>query len=1705
MLHASRPALRSVRWFQRDFRSARIAACHVRRGQRQRLGRAFACAVAFFAMVFATLSTAGTLSDIPLSMRNSVPPNVMFALSVEFPTANTAAYQGTSDYSRNAEYLGYFDPAKCYDYDTTRRQFAPTGKASGHACTTKWSGNFLNWATMTGLDEFRSAMTGGYRSLDTETDTVIERTWQSGQGGTSNFPNKSFKEDGTATPFPVNTLLSLSNVGSSTGDSGIQMTVSLRSRTETVTCNSPTVENGAFSCGALALQSSSASAVCLAWSGSGSRNSPYQCTSFINVTGEAPSRSSLLATATSSVKGDTTVTCEQPAQNIQSSTCTMTTLGSSLQGSCTAWSGTGTAQDPYVCTKFSTFGPDFSFASNRATDSSQFSATFDDPQVSVAASCTVTRIGGNPTLTCPIGNDQTASCSVFAVQNRSYYCSGFSLPDGKKLVSANLKRYDTINSGGRSYYTQYTITWIPSVTETRYYYKSYNGSQDGNYVYASSYSLAFGADTGYYVRVKVCDPAIGLEPNCRKYGNSWKPIGTIQENGDGMRFGVMSYFNADDIDNAVLRAQIKSVAPLMPSDGKLVDNPNKEWADSNGILVSNPDGGSASGSYNGAVSNSGVINYVNKFGRQSKTYKTYDNVGKLYYEALRYLRGLTPTTGFYNGATTQNNDGFPVITSWTDPIQNSCQRNFIVVVGDTHTWCDKRLPGGAYNSTVRSTCNSYKDENGNLHSGDSGSLNNGDPLNVATLANSVGALEGITNLSTKANSYGGFNSGGFGMAGLAYWAARADFRVDKTGDQRVETVVIDVQEFKDCGFQSTFWLAAKYGLADAYDQNGNWKTRDNPAMAPLTLPAGACAMTRGPIPPAGYNDEGGVVQWPRNLLRGGDPASMVASVRGALSSISAKSGVDTALSQSANRLDNRQGAYLYRAAYRNTGWQGELEAFGIDTAGRIVPNAGWTASANLPAAADRKIFSFNDGQTGTTANGNAVRRGFAFTAANFPSAFSSAQRDLLNQSPGGTADGLGADRIDWLRGSRTNEAGTSSSSRGWRSRQSLIGDIINSNPQFVAAPSNVAGSRSFAVANANRTPAVYVGANDGMLHAFDASYQIDDNGLPRKTADSGKELFAYVPAAVYRNLNLLMEPGYTHKYFVDGTPAIADACLGNTPGNACADNWKTVLVGGLNAGGQGIYALDVTDPKAFDASKVLWEFTDQDDADLGYTFGTPLVRKLNNQKWAVIVGSGYNNTETDGRASSSGKAFLFILYVDGPGTGNGWRLNENYFKIELPSPSDAGKRAPLNPPNGVSSLIDLDKAGDGTTDIVYVGDRRGNVWKIDLSSTAAPTATAPTWGSDIRTNGVATPLFIATAPITGTGTSAQTPAATQSASATPAAQQITRGMEVVRHPGGGFMVLFGTGAWVDSEDYGDTTAQSFYGIWDRDDGSVVSRANLQRQKIITTVAASGASCTAGTAGCMAIVSRCTPSYVGTQGNDALCPNDIATGSTTTSTSGGISVNPSANSSANSSTGTAAGTRANASAGTTTGQLGWVFDLASSGERARSTIPLVNGRVVTFTTLSPSPGNCDIGATGAEYNLDWLTGGAPRQSVYVLPGNTTGYLTVTLPSNVNATVAPAGKWLAAGPSDNFVRLRAFDDEGAATSVGAGSASAACVGAACNDIGRPYIPGWGFVSDLRSPTDRASRPIDFAFDASIQSDGRYKDGQFGRLNWRQLDKE
>ncbi|MCU6500126.1 pilus assembly protein PilY [Rugamonas sp. A1-17] len=429
-----------------------------------------------------------------------------------------------------------------------------------------------------------------------------------------------------------------------------------------------------------------------------------------------------------------------------------------------------------------------------------------------------------------------------------------------------------------------------------------------------------------------------------------------------------------------------------------------------------------------------------------------------------------------------------------------------------------------------------------------------------------------------------------------------------------------------------------------------------------------------------------------------------------------------------------------------------LTATGAPSAGAVL----WDAGTILTGAPGRAPVPEPDARRLYTsivqADGRSAGVPFAWPA------LSAAQQAMLDQAPPphATSDGLGARRVAYLRGDRSDEGAI------FRRRGSVLGDAINSTPVLVGPPAGAAldaGYLAFRERNKARPPMIYLGANDGMLHGFDAA--------------SGIERYAYLPDALMPALNRLPSPSYAHRAYVDG-PAISGDVL-------IAGNWRTVLVSAMGGGAQGLFALDVTDPEALNEASALWEFTDRDDPMMGNLTTLPQIAKVHTSRggdatsyrYFAVASSGLNNYASDGHSSRAGKGALFLLALDKPRDAP-WKLNANYYRWTTPI-SDSAMANGLSAP-----ALTFDR--DGALSYAYAGDLQGNLWRFDFAG----------WPS------VAVQALFTARDADGRR------------------QPIAQRPMLAYATGGGYMVLFGTGMLFDRSDLaaGGFATQSFYGIHD---------------------------------------------------------------------------------------------------------------------------------------------------------------------------------------------------------------------------------------------------------------------------------------------------
>lgn len=473
-----------------------------------------------------------------------------------------------------------------------------------------------------------------------------------------------------------------------------------------------------------------------------------------------------------------------------------------------------------------------------------------------------------------------------------------------------------------------------------------------------------------------------------------------------------------------------------------------------------------------------------------------------------------------------------------------------------------------------------------------------------------------------------------------------------------------------------------------------------------------------------------------------DAASLSEAIAGVVASIQNTDGASSAAATSSLELiagdDNR----LYRASYTTGAWSGDVTAYALaGSTATVSTTVAWSAQSLLNSKdyTTRYIY-FNKAGTLTR-----------FTYDNLPTTQQTYFANLCSKTPAvaqcSTLSAADKDRanegdrlVKFLSGDRTHEVSTGSAPTTvaalYRKREHVLGDIINGAPVYVGKPPFSYADSGYAdFAATPRTAMIYAAANDGMLHAFDAG--------------SGAEKWAYIPTAVMPNMYKLADRSYAtrHQYYVDGAPVMGDIKVG--------DVWKTILVGGLNKGGKAYYALDITNPNS---PALLWEFTH---ANLGYSYGNPVITKNAAGTWVVAFTSGYNNETGDG------KGRLFIVNAN---TGE-----------EIVSGGIATSAGDTSTPSGLAKINAwVEDATNNTATRFYGGDLLGNIWRFDYDGLVEPKNSALKLGvAEVSS----TPQPITTKPM-------------------------------LLQAGGKPVVIVGTGRYLGESDITDATQQSIYAVKD---------------------------------------------------------------------------------------------------------------------------------------------------------------------------------------------------------------------------------------------------------------------------------------------------
>lgn len=650
------------------------------------------------------------------------------------------------------------------------------------------------------------------------------------------------------------------------------------------------------------------------------------------------------------------------------------------------------------------------------------------------------------------------------------------------------------------------------------------------------------------------------------------------------------------------------------------------------------------------------------------------------------LRGaLTKAGRLYAGFLLTGND---------DPVQYSCQQNFTILTTDGYWNTSDESPSGAAWYTA-------KQMDGTTNVGDQdGASGVARPYyEKGKYANTLADIayyyySNDLRPSTTAWKLGGLNDD--------------DARIDVTKDNVPQTTTDDVtfQHMK------TFTLGLGVSGTLPYSANyldGGSTTYEGIKQGTVNWPDPRTGSSSNTVSEriddlwhAAVNGRG------QYMSASGDPEALVSALRKTLSKISVTTG--SAAAAATSTLEPVAGDnFAYLAKYTTGHWTGDLEALEIDVAtGMLSKTAKWSARSKLANKIQTDFSAGTSTDTRTiytysSATGSKLK---AFDAANLAGEIGAGHFDTSRltqyaqwdsaQRAQATATAL----IGFLRGHDANEDATGPNGdlkalehRLFRDREYALGDIVNAAPVFVRKPPfnyADAGYAKFVADHRARAGTVYVGANDGMLHAFDA--------------DTGVERWAYVPSAVIPSLYRLADAAYAnnHHFYVDGPLAAGDAY------DAVAKEWRTILVGGLGKGGRAYYALDVTDPAS---PKALWEFGTAQDGNLGYSYGNPvLTKRAADGRWVVLFASGYNNVDPDsgdGRGEGDAKGRLFVVDAF---TG------QTLDTIATGSAADANLSGIAKVTNWV-----LNTLVDNTTQYVYGGDLAGALWRFDLSNPTSAT------------------------------------------------------------------------------------------------------------------------------------------------------------------------------------------------------------------------------------------------------------------------------------------------------------------------------------------------------------------------------------------------
>jgi len=1157
-------------------------------------------------------ATSLNLANTPLFLTQPAEPRVMLNVSND-QQLYFKAYNDFSDldkdgvpettYKNSISYYGYFDPSKCYNYVNSR--YEPVSITADHYCAGTWSGNFLNWATMTRIDTVRKILYGGLRSTDTATETVLERSFLPNDAHSfAKFYNGPDLDK--LTPFSSTSGITLCNT-TVAGSSAVSQTVT----------NPPLIRiaKGNFSL----------------WAA----NERWQCRwSEEVVRGNAndPAKSGINAGSTNpSISANGIGTPYDYIARVQA--CVKNLIGTEQ---CEFYP----SGDPKPIGLLQTYGEKDTLLFGLMTGSYNKNKSGGVLRKNVGGMSDEINVTTDGTFkSAPANGGIINTLNLLRLYGYGYDRGYYNVHDNCKWGLSSFNNGSCTNWGNPQ-----TEIFLESL----------------RYLAGKSPTSAFNAnDSG---KIAGLFTATWVDPIP---SDKWcAPLSIIQFNASTSSYDGDEVSGSSDIGATNLSAWTDAVGAgeNIPGNqyfvGENGSNNNqlctaKTVTSLSSVRGTCPDAPRLSGSY-------GIA-------------------GLAYYAHTNSIR--TDLIENRQTVTTYGVALAPAVPEIKIPVPNSSNTVTILPacrndnIGGNCSLVDFKIVSQNINAGTGKFYVNWEDseQGGDFDQDMWGILN----YSINTGTNTITVTTDVIAQSTGFRMGFGYIINGTVMDGFHAHSGINNFNyTDPSGvlgctscttGNTATQVTYPLGSSSAKLLEQPLYYAAKWGGFD--DQNNDASGQNGANTPDQTV--------------EWDSDSDGI---PDRYFFATNPGQLATQLNSALSNVVQTSSSASAVATNSTRLDTN--TLIYQARFDSKDWSGQLLAFAINSIdGSIISSPpAWSTDTvgKIPAFGSRNIFSYNP---------SASPKGIDFTWANLDPTL---QQPTLKFS-GETNNTNAQQRVDYLRGDTSQELQNGGS---FRDRIKLLGDIIDSNPWFVGADDfgystlpEGSSYQAYLASISGRTKMLYVGANDGMLHAFSAA--------------NGTELFAYVPASIIpqlKNLTLISYGnGTPHQYFVDGSPRAGDVYYNNA--------WHTVLVGTMGAGARSVYALDVTDPDNFSASNVLWEFTDP---DLGYTLSEATIARMANGKWAAIFGNGYN--------SDNGHAVLFIRDIkDG--------------SLIKTIDTQAGS---TSTPNGLATPIPVDTNGDHIVDTIYAGDLLGNMWKFDVSGT-----NTGSWKPAFGTNPSPQPLFVA--------------------------------------------------------------------------------------------------------------------------------------------------------------------------------------------------------------------------------------------------------------------------------------------------------------------------------------------------------------------------